>query len=116
MDKSKNFYERCCCALFKIKEAQEAVFPYVGIAVFFLFASCVIGAILYVGSIYSDSGITILIPAFPSLLANICLTGCAATLGCCLLLFTGWLALQEINALWEKLENMAEQGKQLLHR
>ncbi len=116
MDKSKSFYERCCCALFRIKEAQETAFPYVGIAAVFLFVSCAIGVILYISSINSDSGITILIPAFPSLLANICLTGCAATSGVILLIFTGWLALQEINALWEKLENMAEQGKQLLHR
>ena len=116
MDKPKNFYERCCCALFRIKEAQETAFPYVGIAVVFLFVSCAIGAILYISSINSDSGVIILIPAFPSLLANICLTGCVATLGVVLLLFTGWLALQEINALWEKLENMSEQGRQLLHR
>lgn len=116
MDKSKNFYERCCCALFRIKEAQETAFPYVGIAVVCLFVSCAIGAILYISSINSDSGIIILIPAFPSLLANICLTGCAATLGVGLLLFTGWLALQEINALWGKLGNMSEQGKQLLRR
>ena len=116
MDKSKNFYEHCCCALFRIKEALETAFPYVGITFVFFVVSCAIGAILYISSIDSDSGLIILIPAFPSLLANICLTGCAATLGVCLLLFTGWLALQKINALWKKLENMSEQGRQLLHR
>ena len=116
MGKSKSFYERCCCALFRIKEAQEIAFPYVGIAVFFLLGSCAIGALLYFGSINSDSGIVILIPAFPSLIANICLTGCTATLGGGLLVFIYWLVLQGINALWDQLETMSEQGKRMLQK